>query len=60
MDSKSKALSELAGLIAALVNPQCHFDLVPEDQLMLNVKLEELKEEFRLIQGSVDGSHENN
>jgi hypothetical protein len=59
MDSKTKALSELAGLIAALSNPQCHFDLVPEDQLMLNIKLDELRKEFSLIQSSGSNTHEN-
>jgi hypothetical protein len=51
-EEKTAALLELSRLIAALTNPSCHFDLVPEDELWLNVKRQELIDEFNLSQQS--------
>lgn len=50
LQEKRKALSDLATLIAALSNQQCHFDLVDEDYLVLEIKKQELIDEFKLIQ----------
>jgi len=52
LQAKRKALSDLATLIAALTNQQCHFDLVHEDYLVLEIKKQELIDEFKMIQSA--------
>lgn len=49
--SKQEALFELASAIAALKNPQCHYDLANDDVVLLNAKLVELESEFNLLKG---------
>jgi len=46
---KKDALYEIVVAIAALKNPQCHYDLFQEDALLLSVKLKELEEQFWLL-----------
>ncbi len=50
--SKQQALFELSSAIAALKNPQCHVDLHADDELVLNVKLQELIKEFEVLKGA--------
>ncbi len=50
--SKQQALFELSSAIAALKNPQCHMDLHADDELVLNVKLDELVKEFEVLKGA--------
>lgn len=50
--SKTEALFELASAIAALMNPQCHYDLHSDDKMVLNIKLKELIEEFEILKGA--------
>lgn len=46
---RKQQLFELSSAIAALTNQQCHWDLANDDPLLLNVKLEELKQQFNLL-----------
>lgn len=51
-DEKKKALYELSCAIAALTNPQCHYDLHADDELVLNLKIQELIDEFNVLKGA--------
>ena len=52
--NKKQTLHDLSIAIASLKNPQCHFDLFREDELVLDIKLKELEELFNLILRSND------
>lgn len=50
--ARIKALSDLSTTIAAMKNPQCHFDLHTEDSYLLEKKLEELIKEFEMLRSA--------